>query len=73
MRLAFPVLSPIERPRCTECGTRMLLSRMEPCDDHSEKRTFDCPRCAHIKTIIAADPLRSRQFVRLTERVWPPT
>jgi hypothetical protein len=50
----------------------MLLSRIEPRNNHSEKRTFGCPRCAYIKTVIAADPLQSREFVRLTERVWPP-
>jgi DNA-directed RNA polymerase subunit RPC12/RpoP len=73
MRPAFPVLSPIERPRCTGCGTRMSLSRIDPCNDHSEKRTFDCPKCDHIETVVAGDPLQSMQVTRLTERIWPPT
>jgi hypothetical protein len=52
--------SPIERPRCPRCQTRMLLARRIQISISSEKRTFDCPKCTFIETQIADDPLKSK-------------
>jgi hypothetical protein len=60
-----PNLIPIERPRCTRCQTRMMLARIEPLGDGSEKRTFECPKCYFIETKIADDPLKSDAVARL--------
>jgi hypothetical protein len=51
--------SPIERPRCPRCRTRMLLARRIQISSTSEKRTFDCPKCTFIQTQISDDPLKS--------------
>jgi hypothetical protein len=31
----------------------MLLTRIEPDSPEKEVRTFECPMCAHLETIIA--------------------
>jgi hypothetical protein len=49
------LLSPIERPRCARCRTRMELTSIVPRAWHSEKRTFDCPKCKFIETRVVAD------------------
>jgi hypothetical protein len=65
-------LSPVERPRCARCRARMNLTSVTPCDDHSEKRLFECPKCNSIDTGLAIDPLRSEEINRLTDNVRPP-
>ena len=35
----------ILRPLCAKCGTRMMLSRIEPDSLGREKHTFECPSC----------------------------
>jgi hypothetical protein len=47
--------SPIERPLCPRCRTRMMLARRIQISSTSEKRTFDCPKCSFIQTQIADD------------------
>jgi hypothetical protein len=66
------LLSPIERPRCVRCRTRMDLTNIVSRSDRSEKRTFECPKCAYIETKIASDPLLSEQIGRLTTNIRPP-
>ena len=62
----------IERPRCGRCLSRMMLARMAPLPDGSEKRTFECPKCESIETRTVADPLKSEAVARLTANIRPP-
>ena len=66
-------LTPIERPRCNRCLTRMMLARISPQPDGSEQRTFECPKCEAVETTTVADPLKSEAVERLTHNVRPPT
>ena len=66
------LLSPIERPRCVRCLTRMNLASLAPQPDRSEKRTFECPHCDFIETRIVPDPLASEEINRLTDNIRPP-
>ena len=70
--LAAVALSPIERPRCVRCRTRMNLAGLAARPDHSEKRTFECPHCDFIETRIVPDPLASEEVNRLADNVRPP-
>jgi hypothetical protein len=67
-----PEISPLERPRCKRCQTRMMLSRLEPEGDGSQKRTFECSTCGFIETRIVPDPLHSDAVLRLADNVRPP-
>jgi len=71
-RLPDVPLSAIERPRCGRCQARMMLARIAPLPDGSEKRTFECPKCESIETTTVADPLKSETVARLTAYVRPP-
>jgi DNA-directed RNA polymerase subunit RPC12/RpoP len=70
--LTDTTLTPIERPRCARCQTRMMLARITPLPDGSEQRTFECPKCNLKETTRVADPLKSRAVERLTANVRPP-
>ena len=35
----------IIRPPCPRCGTRMMLSRIEPDDPGYDKHSFECSKC----------------------------
>ncbi len=65
------LLSPIERPRCVRCRTRMDLTTIAPRPDGTEKRTFECSKCAFIETKIASGPLNSDALVRMANGVRP--
>lgn len=49
---ATPYSDSITRPPCTKCGTKMLLSRIEPDEPNHDKRTFECPSCNHEHSVI---------------------
>ncbi len=66
------LLTPIERPRCVRCRTRMELTSIAPRLDGTEKRTFECAKCAFIETKIASDPLKSDALVRMAGNIRPP-
>jgi hypothetical protein len=66
------LLTPIERPRCGRCRTRMNLSSIVAQSDHYEKRTFECPKCDFIETRVVSDPLTSEQVNRLADNIRPP-
>src|ERR1700688_1517428 len=38
---------------------RMMLARIEPGPAHSDLRTFECPKCEHVLTTTAEDPMKS--------------
>jgi hypothetical protein len=44
---ATPYSDSIERPPCSECGTTMLLARIEPDKPDHDRRTFQCAKCGH--------------------------
>jgi ribosomal protein S27AE len=44
---ATPYSDSIERPQCSECGTTMLLARIEPDKPDHDRRTFQCAKCGH--------------------------
>jgi hypothetical protein len=68
-----PTLIPIERPRCRRCQTRMMLARIEPYGEGSEKRTFECSKCSAVESTVVSDPISSEAIARLTQTVRPPT
>jgi transposase-like protein len=37
----------IMRPPCPQCGTTMMLARIEPHTPGCDMRTFECPSCNH--------------------------
>jgi DNA-directed RNA polymerase subunit M/transcription elongation factor TFIIS len=42
----------IKRPPCPECGTMMILARIEPDKPNHDKRTFECPKCHHSESMV---------------------
>ncbi len=40
------------RPDCPQCAAQMYLARIEPEEPGYDLRTFECPRCQHIETIV---------------------
>jgi hypothetical protein len=50
----------------------MMLSRLEPDGDGSQKRTFECSTCDFIETQIVPDPLHSDAVLRLADSIRPP-
>jgi hypothetical protein len=51
---------PIQRPRCPQCTTRMIVADISPGPDGFEHRKFECRKCGHIESeVVACDPLRS--------------
>lgn len=51
------LLMPIERPRCGGCRIPMNLSSIVARADHSERRTFECPKCDFTEISMVSDPL----------------
>lgn len=47
-----PVIPPVERPMCPLCGARMGLSQVEPDKADHDRRTFECPECENIETVV---------------------
>jgi hypothetical protein len=50
----------------------MKLTSFVARSDGSEKRTFECPKCAFMDTRIASDPLKSEAIARLADSIRPP-
>jgi len=50
----------------------MILARIVPRSDHTEKRTFECPKCHFIETVIVPDPVWSEDANRLADNVKSP-
>jgi hypothetical protein len=48
-----PHSNAIVRPMCPECGTKMLLARIEPEEPKKELRTFNCAACDHSLKVTA--------------------
>ena len=46
---ASPHSDLIERPDCSECGTKMRLFGIEPDRPGYELHSFECPKCKHIE------------------------
>ena len=65
-------LSPIERPHCVRCLTRMRLAKTVLGTGYSEKRIFECATCGATETRLVADPLDSDELTRLTDNIRPP-
>ena len=45
-------LDVIERPQCPRCSTRMWLARIEPDEPGHDRRTFECPQCDYLESIV---------------------
>ncbi len=41
-----------ERPECPECSAPMYLALIEPKQPGFDLRTFECPRCQHLETVV---------------------
>jgi hypothetical protein len=53
----FPSPTLIERPRCSHCTSRMMLSRISPGLIGFE---HECPKCDSVQNeVIASDPMKS--------------
>ena len=72
LSLTDVLLSPIDRPPCIRCRTRMNLASIVPRSDHSEKRTFECPKCRFIETVVVPDPISAKEINRLADNAKPP-
>jgi hypothetical protein len=44
----------IKSPRCPKYGAMMLLQIIEPERQGFDSRTFECPKCYGIKTLVAS-------------------
>jgi DNA-directed RNA polymerase subunit RPC12/RpoP len=53
--LLYPLGGPLDQPRCAECGSQMLLVRVEARSGQTDYSTFRCPACGHSETFIAED------------------
>ena len=68
-----PSLLLIERPRCPKCCQgRMMLARIEEGPDHSDLRTFECPKCEHIQRVLVEDPMKSAKAGWQNSGLTPP-
>jgi hypothetical protein len=47
-----PVRPFIDRPRCPNCRSQMWLDRIEPDVPDHDRRTFECPRCQHVESVV---------------------
>ena len=54
-----PLLTPIERPRCRNCQTRMMVVRIEARRAGADLLTFGCRHCKNVHKPRAKDPLKS--------------
>jgi hypothetical protein len=60
MSEAHRALTAFERPRCPHCRVKMALQRASPGPIGFEHRSFECPRCSHLETVVvASDPFKS--------------
>lgn len=68
-------ISAIERPRCPNCRqSRMLLSKLEVGPAGFDYRSFECPKCGHVKiTVVESDPMASDALGWLAGELKPPT
>ena len=39
-----------------------MLVRIEPGPAHSDLRTFECPKCAHVHKVLVEDPMNSASW-----------
>lgn len=67
-----PSLLPIERPRCPKCPGRMMLTGIEARPAHSDLRTFECPRCKNVQTLLVEDPMKSGKSLWTSSELYPP-
>lgn len=47
-----PSLRMTERPPCPMCEHRMALARIESDAPGYDRRTFECPSCEHVETVV---------------------
>jgi DNA-directed RNA polymerase subunit RPC12/RpoP len=47
-----PVRPFIDRPQCPNCRSRMWLDHIEPDVPDHDRRTFECPRCQHVESVV---------------------
>ena len=40
------------RPECPKCAALMYLARIEPEKPGFDLRTFECPRCQHVESVV---------------------
>ena len=52
-------LTPIERPGCPKCKTKMMLARSTRGRAGFELQSFDCPKCEHVITVEVEDPMKA--------------
>jgi hypothetical protein len=41
-----------ERPECPKCSAPMYLAIIKPEKPGFDLRTFECPRCQHVETLV---------------------
>jgi Zn finger protein HypA/HybF involved in hydrogenase expression len=66
-------LTPIERPRCSRCTSRMMLARISSGPLGFEHRMFECPKCNSVQNeVVASDPMKSASVGWLTGELRAP-
>ena len=41
------------RPRCQNCGARMMMTGIEPMGLGTDRRRFECDQCGHEEELLA--------------------
>ncbi len=67
-----PLLMPIERPRCPNCQTRMIVVRIEAKRAGADLLTFGSRHCKTLHKARAEDPLKSDKAGWLNSALKPP-
>jgi hypothetical protein len=44
--------TPFDRARCPKCDQRMVLESIEPGPPGHDLRTFECPSCQQVETVL---------------------
>jgi len=71
--MSAPDFTSIPRPRCSNCQSEMMLSRILPTRAALDLRTFECGKCAHVeKVVVTTDPMKSQTLGWLFGELRPP-
>jgi len=50
--ISTQIVDPLKDPPCPECGCMMWIKSIEPDKPHHERRTYECPRCLYVESLV---------------------
>jgi DNA-directed RNA polymerase subunit M/transcription elongation factor TFIIS len=50
--MSTQIVDPLKDPPCPECGCMMWIKSIEPDKPHHERRTYECPRCLYVESLV---------------------